>query len=937
MPQKTLLRQVLFGRTQRYIWLCLFFVAFSLLNTFFAQPRTADAATSSTLNFQARLLQSSGALVSDGYYNVEFKLYSASSGGTASWTETYYDSNGVTAGNDNRVRVVNGYLTVNLGSLTSFPSNIDWDQDQWLTMNIGGITQTASPTWDGEMSPRLKLTAVPYAFKAGQLAKRTGANTSTLDFATQTGARSILLPDESGTLCIQNSANCGFAASSSVTLQGAYNGGNSILTTDGNNLGITLANTTTDPNFLVNIATGSTGEFKVQNNGTDVLQIGSAGQLQLDTTGSGGGLLIGGDTNLYRSATNVLKTDDTFDAAAFSAGGVSGASTTCSGGQMLQNQVITGGIVTGGSCVSGGASSLQGAYDGGNTILTTDGNNIGITLANTSTDANFNINIATGSTGEFKVQNNGTDVLQIGSAGQLQLDVQGSSGGILFGTDALLYRSAANTLALGTGDDLKLIQGNLEVENSNGESISIVGDDSNATYFRVTNSSAGDWLLASDVTGDSDYRFIIDTDGELQWGDGTDIDTYLYRVDAGALQTSGIFIATGNIYSQGKLTAADDTAEQVEIGALGPGGEAAILFGLASDTVLYRSAADTLMTEDDLIVQSATPSSTAFEVRNDLGNAVLSVDTALNEVSIIGAPGGANPGTVQLYVESNNDTTIRAKKTGTGGQANILELANATDNVLTVSKTGPVLIRTTTDSTTAFKVQTSTGAGSANVITADTQNTRVLIGAATTPSLSTAQLVVTVAEVQTTLRVGNATNGFSFNDTATGASGKLRLYGTARNTKKVILTPEYAGAVLDGSGTGTMTAGYDSTAKKNYYKWTTTQGTNQTYDVVITMAVPSDWSAWATSNPIAVESWTSNTSNATATATVYGTNGTVDSNLNAISITPGSTSTWTTTSGATFAGTYTADGLMTMKISMTAKSSANFELGNITLTYLSAY
>lgn len=36
----------------------------------------------------------------------------------------------------------------------------------------------------------------------------------------------------------------------------------------------------------------------------------AAGQLQLPTTGSAGGLLIGGDTNLYREASNTLRTDD---------------------------------------------------------------------------------------------------------------------------------------------------------------------------------------------------------------------------------------------------------------------------------------------------------------------------------------------------------------------------------------------------------------------------------------------------------------------------------------------------------------------------------------------------------------------------------------------------------------------------------------------------
>ncbi len=193
---------------------CLLFVLAAALLASFV-PKKAVAATSSTLNFQARLMTGTGGIVPDGFYNVEFKIYSASSGGAALWTETYYDSNGVTAGNDNRVRVANGYLTVNLGSQSAF-TGINWDQEFWITMNIGGTTQTATPTWDGEMNPRLKLTAVPYAFRAGELAKLTGANTSTLGFATQTGARSLLLPDEGGTLCVQSSANCGFVLGASA-------------------------------------------------------------------------------------------------------------------------------------------------------------------------------------------------------------------------------------------------------------------------------------------------------------------------------------------------------------------------------------------------------------------------------------------------------------------------------------------------------------------------------------------------------------------------------------------------------------------------------------------------------------------------------------------------------------------------------------------------
>ena len=96
-----------------------------------AAPTPASAqTTNSTVNFQARLLQSSGALVPDGNYHIEFKIYdSLSSGVTARgvctgnclWMETR------TTGN--LVRVVNGYFSVNLGSVTGFSSTTTYTFD----------------------------------------------------------------------------------------------------------------------------------------------------------------------------------------------------------------------------------------------------------------------------------------------------------------------------------------------------------------------------------------------------------------------------------------------------------------------------------------------------------------------------------------------------------------------------------------------------------------------------------------------------------------------------------------------------------------------------------------------------------------------------------------------------------------------------------------
>lgn len=135
---------------------------------FLVSPAQA-APSNATINFSARLKNATGGVVPDGYYNIGFNVYDQESAGTPLWSETYYDNNGPSAGQDYRVKVVNGYFSVKLGSRTTFGSNINWDSDLWLTMNIGGVEQVSpigNIAWDGEMTPRIQLSAVPYAMNA---------------------------------------------------------------------------------------------------------------------------------------------------------------------------------------------------------------------------------------------------------------------------------------------------------------------------------------------------------------------------------------------------------------------------------------------------------------------------------------------------------------------------------------------------------------------------------------------------------------------------------------------------------------------------------------------------------------------------------------------------------------------------------------------------
>lgn len=180
--------------------------------------------------------------------------------------------------------------------------------------------------------------------------------------------------------------------------------------------------------------------------------------------------------------------------------------------------------------------------------------------------------------------------------------------------------------------------------------------------------------------------------------------------------------------------------------------------------------------------------------------------------------------------------------------------------------------------------------------------------------------------------VGSSTNGVTLS-----ASG-ITLSGTARGTKKISLVPEYAGAVIDsgntGSNQGTMTSKLDLTNRLTYYRWNSTQTGAQTYDVAVKVPIPQDFSAWAASNPIAIATRTSSTADGGATIELRDTAGTVICNFT--TLTMGSADVWVTNNPSCLgSGTYTPGESLIIRVRMSAKSNANLDLGDITLTYLS--
>jgi hypothetical protein len=182
------------------------FIPLSALTLLLTAINPAQAATSNQLNFQGRLLTNTGALVPDGTYNMEFNLYYVSTGGSTQWTEDRLNTN--TQG----VTVRNGYFSVYLGQYDAFPA-LDWSEDLYLGMTIRG---TGSCAWgsctpaDAEMTPRFKLTSVPYAFRAANVASsNTNAASSNSDSVSITTGDALGATSNSGNISIDTGTATG--------------------------------------------------------------------------------------------------------------------------------------------------------------------------------------------------------------------------------------------------------------------------------------------------------------------------------------------------------------------------------------------------------------------------------------------------------------------------------------------------------------------------------------------------------------------------------------------------------------------------------------------------------------------------------------------------------------------------------------------------------
>ena len=352
------------------------------------------------------------------------------------------------------------------------------------------------------------------------------------------------------------------------------------------------------------------------------------------------------DTNLYRSATNALMTDDNLfvagtltvtdsivtpgslllssDAGTFDSGIIFGTANTANLYRLQPDTLRTDdSLVVGASLAVANRIMVSSAQDGTTATqgiifgLSEDTNLYRSKVNQLNTDDSFLVGAS----------------LAVGNRILLSGDQDGTSptNGIIFGLseDTNLYRSAANTL---TTDDSFIVTGSLTVN----DNVIVTGSISAGTSILVSSASDGTSSATGVIFGVSRdtnlFRSAANTlktddslviSGSLSLGSLTLTDNTgnanlgitsgttassanLYRSAANTLSTNDSFIIAGsltvnnNVIVSGSLSAG--TSILVSSAADGITSATGIVFGLSRDTSLYRSKFDQLKTDDSLFV-----------------------------------------------------------------------------------------------------------------------------------------------------------------------------------------------------------------------------------------------------------------------------------------------------------------------------------------------
>lgn len=871
----------------------------------FSISRPASAAPT-TMNLQGRLADSSGNVMPNGLYNMQFRLFTVASGGSATWTETRETTN--------RVQVTNGLFSVQLGAVTPLSASLFSGNDVYFEITLptpGTATcSTAScASWESPMTPRHKMATSAYAFQA--------ENANTLDgmdstaFAAATGAAGYIqntTTPQTADFAITGTGRIDTelqAPSIQRNAAGSLSIGTTATTT-----GMTIGGTSLTGTLAINSGTASTISIGSTANARTIA-IGNVAAVQTVTIGStnttstttiqGGAT---GSINLNAGTVATNATTANFLNTTATTVNAFGAATTItmganSGTANIRNSNVTVGNTTTRGTFTNNGATLNSTLALGDlaagaigTAATTVNIYSGVTISPTVAGRTYTVPSPTTTTAgrTFYITNiNATNSFIV--LGQTIAPTTTATlvwGGAAWTISATPGAAGANTslsniASTNLSAALNTTSGNLTLQTTTSGNIILnpVGTVELQKSTNVTgNMAATGTVTGSNLSGTNSGDVGLAGQNYLTIAGQTITANAINLASSHVTGTLGLANGgTGATSSQGAINAISGLTTNGDLLyhngtnstrlARGTNGQC-----LTSNATTIQWGSCGLSAEADTLATVTSRGATTATATTFSGGLTASgTGTGLNvttnatiggTLGVTGAITGSSTiqGTRFISTVATGTAPLTVTSTTKVTNLNVDQLDSLDSTAFgqiaaNNSWTGTNTIGVT--NAAAFRVQ---NAGGAAVITADTSSGAVLLGQASTSNgtlrfnnasnANTVSLVSGATSSSYTLTLPTAVGGAGQCLSDPSGTGVLGWTNCGNGSKKVTLTAEYPGAVLKADGTnnnGTMTSDFVSGLagasgyKHTFYDWTTSQGTAQDYDIYVAHQLPNDVNA----------------------------------------------------------------------------------------------
>lgn len=732
-------------------------------------------------------MNAQGATVPDGYYNIQFKIYQDGDGqtvettgipvGTPAWTESWLNVNG------KGVMVKNGFLSVELGSITPFSGNVNFNQDTlWLSINIADTNVSCTPfsncNPDGEMLPMKRLSASPYSLNSGLLNGLSSANFVQLAQGVQTDAstntNSIFI-NKTGTgnfLSLQSNGNDAFNINNSGDIVFGVNSDHtiSVETANPDSAGLSLS---------LSAGNGGTGAAALKG-GDLLLQGGNAG----GTNGNGGDLVLDAGQKIGTGNDGIIQIGTSYASTI-----QIGNPTIATGTQTINigNANTAGGstnITIGtGYTASAGTTTIQSKND---LSLTSNSGNIQITADNGAIDINSNGNTTINSdSGTIAITSAGNTTIGTNSATRATFTTSNNlylGNGVTGALNPFTVTSTSGNAGI-AGSDLTVGAGN-GGSNSAGGSLNLLGGSGGST----SGSGGSIAIQGGNATAGNSNGGDVAFNAGLKQGSGID-----GNISIGNLNSNTIQI--GNL--------APVSTQTINIGGNTTSGTTNITIGSSNSSA---SGATNIQAKDSVSINTNGISRAIFDNAGNIyfGNGVTA-----------GAPSN-------FTIRGTNSSTTAVAGSTISVQGGNATVGNANGGNLVLSggtgigsgSNGLVVISTPTFSTTINDANCYTGgalvSSSCTISAASINNSSaVIVGFSTLgqtsilpdPSINTAGRVIYIT-------AANGSNDFSLSVNGGGTGNTIAM---RQNTTATMIWNGNDWTAAGASSSTTLQSAYDNT------------------------------------------------------------------------------------------------------------------------------